>query len=102
MTLPRPPASALIVTVCTWELTIPASRSLKEKRAVLRSLKDRLAKMNVSVAESALQNVRDRAQLSVAFLAAHAAQADSVLSAVDRLVEGVRGVRVVAQSTERY
>lgn len=91
----------MIVTVSTWTLEIPGSRSLKEKRAVVRSLKDRLAKMNVSVAESGLQSVRDRAEICVAFLAAHAAQADSMQSALDRLVDGSRGGRVLAQSTER-
>lgn len=91
----------MIVTVSTWTLEIPGSRSLKEKRAVVRSLKDRLAKMNVSVAESGLQSARDRAEICVAFLAAHMAQADSMQSALDRLVDGSRGARVLAQSTER-
>lgn len=91
----------MIVTVSTWTLAIPGARSLKEKRQVLRSLKDRLAKKNVSVVESGLQDVRDRAELSVAFLAAHAAQADSLLSSLDRVVADARGARVVAQSAER-
>lgn len=91
----------MIVTVSTWTLEVPGSRSLKEKRAVVRSLKDRLTKRNVSVAESGLQDARDRIELSVAFLAAHAAQADSIQSALDRVVDGARGARVLAQSTER-
>jgi uncharacterized protein YlxP (DUF503 family) len=92
----------MVVTVSTWELAIPGSRSLKEKRAVLRSLKDRLARMNVSVVESGLQDVRNRARISVAFLAAHPAQADSILESVDRRVAGARGAVVVGNSTERY
>lgn len=91
----------MIVTVSTWTLAIPGARSLKEKRRVLRSLRDRLAKKNVSVVESGLQGVRDRAEVSVAFLAAHAAQADSLLSSLDRLVADARGARVLAQSAER-
>ena len=62
----------------TWDLAIPASGSLKRKRAVIRALKDRLARMNVSVVESGLQDMRNRARISVAFLAAHAAQADAI------------------------
>lgn len=93
---------AVVVTVATWELSVPGSVSLKQKRSVLRSLKDRLSRMNVSVVESGLQDARDRARVSVAFLAAHAAQADSILESVDRRVAGARGAVVVANSTERY
>ena len=96
---PRP---SVVVTVATWDLSMPGSASLKQKRSVLRSLKDRLARMNVSVVESGLQDARNRARISVAFLAAHAAQADSILESVDRRVAGARGAVVVANSTERY
>ena len=90
-----------VVTLCSWELAIPGARSLKDKRSVLRSLRDRLARMNVSFAESGLQELRDRAHISVAFLAAHAAQADGVRDAVDRVVVGTRDAYVVSDSTER-
>lgn len=91
----------MVVAVCTWELEIPGSRSLKDKRSVLRSLKDRLGAMNVSVAESGLQDVRDRSRVSVAFLAAHNAQADSILASVERRVTDARGARIVNRSVER-
>lgn len=90
-----------VVTLCSWELAIPGARSLKEKRSVLRSLRDRLARMNVSFAESGLQEQRGRAHISVAFLAAHAAHSDSVREAVDRVVAGARDVYVVSDSTRR-
>ncbi|MDE2982739.1 MAG: DUF503 domain-containing protein [Gemmatimonadota bacterium] len=93
---------SVVVTVATWDLSMPGSASLKQKRSVLRSLKDRLARMNVSVVESGFQDARNRARVSVAFLAAHAAQADSILESVDRRVAGARGAVVVANSTERY
>ena len=86
----------------TWDLLLPGVASLKEKRSVVRSIKDRLGKMNVSVVESGLQDQRDRARLAVAFLAAHSAQADSILASVDRLVADARGVRVVGSSVERF
>ncbi len=97
-----PQRPGVVVTVATWDLSVPGSASLKQKRSVLRSLKDRLARMNVSVVESGLQDARNRARISVAFLAAHAAQADSILESVDRRVAGARGAVVVANSTERY
>ncbi len=95
---PRPP---LVVTVSTWDLAIPAADSLKRKRSVIRSLKDRLARMNVSVVESGLQDMRNRGRISVAFLAAHAAQADAIQDSVDRVVAGARDAVVVGNSKER-
>ena len=92
----------MVVTVSTWDLLIPGSASLKEKRAVLRSLKDRLGKMNVSVAESGLHEARNRGRITVAFLAAHSAQADSIHASLDRVIDGARGAVVVGNSNERF
>lgn len=91
----------MVVTLSTWELSLPGSTSLKDKRSVLRSLRDRLSRMNVSVVESGLQDLRNRARISVVFLAAHSAQADSILASVDRRIAGARGAVVVANSHER-
>ncbi len=47
----------MIIGVVTARISIPGARSLKDKRSVLRSLKDRiLNKMNVSVAEVGSQD----------------------------------------------
>ena len=92
----------MVVTISTWDLLIPGAASLKTKRSALRSLKDRLGKMNVSVIEAGLQDSRNRARLAVAFLAAHNAQASSILAAVDRCVENTRNVRVLHNSVEHF
>ena len=92
----------MVTTVAKWELRIPGCRSLKQKRSILRSLRDRLGGMNVSFVESGLQDYHGRAEVSVAFLAAHNAQADSMLEAVDRVVARARGAVVVRNSAERY
>ena len=91
----------MVVTVVTWELSIPGSDSLKRKRSVLRSIKDRLRKLNVSVVESGRQDSRNQAEISVAFLAAHHAQADSILESVDRTVS-MGDALVVRTHRERY
>ncbi|HUF76922.1 MAG TPA: DUF503 domain-containing protein [Longimicrobiales bacterium] len=84
----------------TWELTLPGCSSLKEKRSVIRSLRDRLrAKFNVSVAETAYQDVHTRAQLSIALVATDARFADSVLEKADNLV-GLNG-RAIVTGTRR-
>jgi uncharacterized protein YlxP (DUF503 family) len=77
----------MVVASLSWELDLPGCTSLKEKRSVLRSLRDRLrAKFNVSVAETAYQDVHTRAELSIALVATDARFAESVLEKADRLV----------------
>lgn len=78
----------MVVASLTWELALPGCSSLKQKRSVIRSLRDRLrARLNVSVAETALQDVHARAALSVALVATDGRFAESVLEKADRLVE---------------
>jgi uncharacterized protein YlxP (DUF503 family) len=53
------------IAYCTLELYLPYSHSLKEKRAVLRKLQDRLrARSNFSIAEVGHQDLWQRAQLA--------------------------------------
>jgi hypothetical protein len=53
------------IGLLTLEIFIPDSHSLKEKRIVLRSLKDRLRKFNVSIAECEHQDLWQRATLGI-------------------------------------
>jgi len=72
----------------TWELSLPGCASLKEKRSVIRSLRDRLRdKFNVSVSETGLQDVHTRAQISIALVASDGQLAESMLDKADRFVE---------------
>jgi uncharacterized protein YlxP (DUF503 family) len=57
----------MIIAVLTVDLYLPSSISLKDKRAILRRLKDRLAnKFNISIAEVDYQDKWQRAQLGIA------------------------------------
>ena len=56
----------MIVGVCTVEIHLPFSHSLKDKRKVLKSLKDRLRRHNVSVAEVDAQDLWQRSVLGIA------------------------------------
>ena len=86
----------MVIGVRSWELHIPGAHSLKEKRSVLKSLKDRLHnQFNVSVAETAHHDVWQRAELTVCTVATDRRQAESVLSAVDAFVDAGAGWRVV-------
>jgi len=90
----------VIVGVMTWELHLAASQSLKDKRAVLKSLKDRLHnRFNVSVAETAHQDLWQRAELTASVVSTDRHHAESVLREADRLIAGADGVRVVDTST---
>ena len=51
------------------ELELPFSSGLKDKRQILRSLKDRLRRKNVSVVEADNQNLWQRATVEVALAA---------------------------------
>ena len=64
----------MIIGVVTATISIPQSQSLKDKRMVLRSLKDRLInKMNVSVAEVGQQDAWKHAELAFVTVAAESA-----------------------------
>lgn len=78
----------MVVASLTWELSLPGCSSLKEKRSVIRSLRDRLSsKFNVSVAETGLQDVHARAQVSIALVASDGHLAESMLDKLDRFVD---------------
>jgi uncharacterized protein len=93
----------MVVVSMTWELSLPGCSSLKQKRSVVRSLRDRLRKrFNVSVAETDLQDVRDRAELTIALVATDGRIAESILDRADRLVEEQGDALIVGVRRERH
>jgi uncharacterized protein YlxP (DUF503 family) len=91
----------MTVALLSLELFLPASQSLKDKRVVLRRLKDRLAAMNVSVAEVAHQQLWQRAGLGVATVASSDTIAEQTLTAVVREIERLEP-GLVTQSRVEY
>ena len=88
------------IAVQTFRLAIPGADSLKAKRAVVKSIKARMRqRFNVSVAETGSQDVHQVAELTVALVADGRSGADSVLDAVDTMVES--DGRVLIRSSER-
>jgi uncharacterized protein len=70
---------------------------------VVRSLRDRLRKrFNVSVAETGMQDVRDRAVLTIALVATDGRMAESVLDRADQLVESQGDALIVSVQRDRY
>lgn len=79
----------MTVGLLTIELHIPGAHSLKEKRMVLRRIKDRLKKFNVAVAEVEHQDLWQRAELAVVTVSTDQHQADRELAAVADEVDRV-------------
>ena len=80
-----------------------ACHSLKDKRHVVKSLKDRLHhRFNVSAAETDHHDLWQRAELTVCVVATDRGHAESVLREADRLVEGADGARIVDTSTSFF
>jgi uncharacterized protein YlxP (DUF503 family) len=83
----------MIVALLSVELFLPMSQSLKDKRMVLRRLKDRVGAMNVAVAEVAHQDVWQRAGLGIVTVASSDAVAgqtlQSALAEIERLEPGL-------------
>lgn len=92
----------MVVASQSWELALPGCSSLKEKRSVIRSLKDRLrSRFHLSVAETDYQDVHARSQLSVALVSSDARLAVSVLDKADRLIQE-QGRAVILSSTRTF
>lgn len=85
----------MVVAVLKISLSIPQADSLKDKRRVIKSLKDRLRNgFNVSVAEIGDQDLWRSAKLGVAAVSESSAYANGVLSRVQDAISGLRNVIV--------
>jgi uncharacterized protein YlxP (DUF503 family) len=87
--MPTPERTLMVIGVASWDLSLPECRSLKDKRRVLKSLKERLqTRFRVSVAETRHQDVWTRAELTAAVVTTDRRQADSVLDKLDAFLVG--------------
>jgi uncharacterized protein YlxP (DUF503 family) len=91
----------MIVGVCRVELFIPGSLSLKDKRRVLHSLKDRLRdKFNLSVAEVDSQDLWQKAVVGMACVANEGKHVNQVLDQALNVIRSLPTVEVVQAWTE--
>jgi uncharacterized protein YlxP (DUF503 family) len=90
----------MIVAIGTWDLHLPACHSLKEKRSVLKPLTTALRRtLNVSVAETAQQDLWQRAEIACAVVGTARPVVDEILRAADRMIEEADGVRILETAT---
>ena len=86
----------MFVGIVRVELHIPASRSLKDKRSVVRGLKDRIrTRVHAAVAEVDHQDLWQRAALGVAVVSGERRQVDEQLQSVRQLVQSTPGAELL-------
>lgn len=91
----------MIVGTLEIVLLIRESHSLKSRRRVVKSLRDRIrSRFNVSVADLADQNLWQRAVLGVAVVSNDGRFVNQVLSKVLNLVESDPRVEITGHSIE--
>jgi uncharacterized protein YlxP (DUF503 family) len=78
-----------------WDLHLEGCHSLKDKRAILQSLRAALRKLNVAVAEVEHQDLWQRAGIACATVGSDRRVVDETLRAADRVIEGTDGVRIM-------
>lgn len=80
----------MIVGISSFELHLPASRSLKDKRRVVKSLVDRIhQRFRVSIAETDFHDLHQRAEISMAVVTNREAEMENLMEEIRSLVENV-------------
>ena len=91
----------MVVGLCTVELFISESQSLKDTRQVLHSLKDRLrGKFNLSVAEVDGQDLWQKAVLGMACVANDGGHVNQVLEQALNVIKTMPAVEIVRTQRE--
>ena len=89
------------IGVITLEMRLDDSHSLKDKRHIVRSLKDRLrTRYNVAVAEIEYQDLWQRALLAAVTVSSSREVAEKTLHSVEREASGMLGAALVDVTTE--
>jgi len=93
----------VVVFVGEVQLHLPESGSLKSKRQVLNSLKERLrGRFNLSVAEVDGADLWQRSVLAMAVVSTETRHAEAVLTKAVRFIEGDHRVEILDYSVERW
>ncbi len=96
MCLPRAPTYQMFLCVSRIELHLPNGASLKGKRQVLKSLKDRIKhRFNVSIAEIEDQDLWQKAVLGVACVGNEQFHVRQIVEQVISMIRGTPAVEVL-------
>ncbi|PYQ60891.1 MAG: DUF503 domain-containing protein [Acidobacteria bacterium] len=91
----------MLVCVALFELHIPHAQSLKDKRMVVRSVRDKLRNLDLSVKEVAFHDLHQRARLAASFIALDNAAADAVLEKIQSLVQSNGDATMTGWTSEK-
>lgn len=79
----------MIVGVVCCELHLPSSRSLKDKRRVVKSLIDRIfQRFRVSIAETGFHDLHQRAEISIAIVTQKEGEMQKLMEHIRDLLDG--------------
>ena len=93
--------AAVLVGVALFEIHIPHAQSLKEKRMVVKSLRDKLRhRFEIAAAEVGLQELHQRARLAVSFIALDQGGADGMFESILRYIEANADATLGGWTTE--
>jgi uncharacterized protein YlxP (DUF503 family) len=91
----------MVVGICTIELRLHGNRSLKGKRQVLRSIKDRIRnRFNVSIAEVDYQDKWQRSLIALAAVSNEQGHVFRILEGVISAVESMGLAEIVDTQIE--
>ena len=91
----------MVIGLVTASISIPEARSLKDKRSVLRSLKDRaLNRMNVSVAEVGKQDLWKYGELAFVTVGADSRIVQDRISRISKFLRSNPRYVLVSLNTE--
>jgi len=86
----------MIIGISVLELHIPAARTLKDKRRVVKGLVDRLHQRHrVSVAETAYHDLLQRAEIGIAAVGRSEGEMEHLMDDLRRVVDGESEAMVV-------
>ena len=78
----------MVVGIVRFELHLPGARSLKDKRQVVRSMKERIReRVRAAVAEVEYQDLWQRAAIGIAVVAADGGQVRELLNSARQIVD---------------
>lgn len=78
----------MLVVAAIFEIHIEYAQSLKEKRMVVKSLRDKLrSRFEISASEVAFHDVHQRSRIALAFVTGDGPTADALLDKIHSFVE---------------
>lgn len=91
----------MIVGLLTLGLHLPEANSLKSKRQVIKSLKDRIKnKFNVSIAEVDANNLWQRSVIGIAFVSNETKMINKVFNEIRNLVLSIPSLELIDSTME--